>query len=133
MASRVPELPRPTEAELAILRALWSAHPASVREVMDLINEQRDPPWAYTTVLKFMQIMNEKGLVTRDDAERTHRFSPAVPADATRRQLVTDLLDRVFDGNLSTLVLQALGGRKVSKAKAAAIKTLLDQQTKAKP
>jgi BlaI family transcriptional regulator, penicillinase repressor len=132
MATRTADLPRPTEAELAILRALWEQHPASVREVMDLINADRDPPWAYTTVLKFMQIMHEKGLVLRDDAERTHRFSPAVPAEQTRQQLVTDLVDRVFAGSLGSLVLQALGGQKVSKAEAADIRALLDQQTRAK-
>ena len=132
MARSTPDLPRPTEAELAILRALWRGHPASVREVMERINEERDPPWAYTTVLKFMQIMFEKGLVSRDDSARTHSFSPAVPAEETRKQLVTDLLDRVFEGSLSSLVLQALGNKKVSAAEAAEIKKLLDQQTKAK-
>jgi BlaI family transcriptional regulator, penicillinase repressor len=133
MPKRSHDLPRPTEAEMAILRALWQAHPASVREVMERINADRDPPWTYTTVLKFMQIMFEKGLVSRDDAERTHQFSPAVPAEQTRGQLVTDLLDRVFDGSLSTLVLQALGQKKVSKAEAAEIKKLLDAQTHTKP
>ncbi len=133
MAQQADELPRPTEAELAILRALWREYPASIREVMERINEERTPPWAYTTVLKFMQIMFEKGLVTRDDKERTHRFSPAVPAEQTRQQLLGDMLDRVFDGNLSRLVLQALGNHKVSKQEAAEIKKLLEQQTQSKP
>lgn len=97
---------------------------------MDRINEERDPPWTYTTVLKFMQIMFEKGLVTRDDSDKTHQYSPAVPAEDTRNQLVGDLLERVFDGSLGALVLQALGHRKVSKEEAAEIKELLDQQTK---
>jgi BlaI family penicillinase repressor len=115
---------------MAILRTLWERHPASVREVMDRINEERDPPWTYTTVLKFMQIMFEKGLLARDDSERTHQFSPAVPAEHTRKQMLGDLMERVFDGSLSSLVLQALGNGKVSKAEAAEIKKLLEQQTK---
>lgn len=126
------ELPRPTEAEMAILRALWKKHPATVREVMASLNEERDPPLAYTTVLKFMQIMTEKGLVVRDDTDRTHSYSPAVPAEHTKRQMVGDLLNRVFEGSLSQLVLQALGTSKLSKAEAMEIQKLLDQQTKGK-
>lgn len=126
------DLPKPTESELAILRALWKKHPATVREVMETLNEERDPPLAYTTVLKFFQIMTEKGLVTRDDADRTHSYSPAVPPDTTKKQMVGDLLDRLFQGSVSELVLQALGSTKLSKAEAAEIKKLLDQQTRAK-
>ena len=124
------DLPRPTEAEMAILRALWKKHPATVREVMAALNEERDPPLAYTTVLKFMQIMTEKGLVVRDDRDRTHSYSPAVPAERTKQQMVGDLLDRVFEGSLSQLVLQALGSSKLSKAEAQEIRNLLDQQVK---
>ena len=127
------DLPKPTESELAILRALWKKHPATVREVMETLNEERDPPLAYTTVLKFFQIMTEKGLVTRDDAVRTHSYSPAVPPDMTKKQMVGDLLDRLFQGSVSELVLQALGNSKLSKAEAAEIQKLLDQQTRGKP
>ena len=127
------DLPKPTESELAILRALWKKHPATVREVMATLNEERDPPLAYTTVLKFFQIMTEKGLVTRDDADRTHSYSPAVPPDTTKKQMVGDLLDRLFQGSVSELVLQALGTSKLSKTEAAEIKKLLDQQTRGKP
>ena len=127
------DLPKPTESELAILRALWKKHPATVREVMETLNEERDPPLAYTTVLKFFQIMTEKGLVIRDDADRTHSYSPAVPPDTTKKQMVGDLLDRLFQGSVSELVLQALGSSKLSKAEAAEIKKLLDQQTRGKP
>lgn len=126
------DLPKPTESELSILRALWKKHPATVREVMETLNEERDPPLAYTTVLKFFQIMTEKGLVTRDDADRTHSYSPAVPPEETKKQMVGDLLDRLFQGSVSELVLQALGSTKLSKAEAAEIKKLLDQQTRAK-
>ena len=130
MALDYSELPRPTEAEMSILRALWKKHPATVREVMAALNEERDPPLAYTTVLKFMQIMTEKGLVVRDDSDRTHSYSPAVPAEQTKQQMVGDLLTRVFEGSLSQLVLQALGTNKISKAEAIEIRKLLDQQTK---
>lgn len=126
------DLPKPTESELAILRALWKKHPATVREVMETLNEERDPPLAYTTVLKFFQIMTDKGLVIRDDADRTHSYSPAVPPDTTKKQMVGDLLDRLFQGSVSELVLQALGNSKLSKAEAAEIKKLLDQQTRGK-
>ena len=126
------DLPKPTESELAILRALWKKHPATVREVMETLNEERDPPLAYTTVLKFFQIMTEKGLVTRYDADRTHSYSPAVSPDTTKKQMVGDLLDRLFQGSVSELVLQALGTSKLSKAEAAEIKKLLDQQTRGK-
>ena len=126
------DLPKPTESELAILRALWKKHPATVREVMETLNEERDPPLAYTTVLKFFQIMTEKGLVIRDDADRTHSYSPAVPPDTTKKQMVGDLLDRLFQGSVSELVLQALGNSKLSKAEAAEIQKLLDQQTRGK-
>ena len=129
MSSIKDDLPRPTEAEMAILRTLWKKHPLTVREVLETLNEQREPPLAYTTVLKFMQIMTEKGLVVRDDTDRTHCYSPAVPAEQTRQQMVGDLLNRVFEGSLSQLVLQALGTSKLSKAEALEIRKLLDQQT----
>jgi BlaI family transcriptional regulator, penicillinase repressor len=120
-------LPRPTEAELNVLRALWAKHPATVREVMDALNADRHPPLAYTTVLKFMQIMFEKGLVSRDDSQRTHSYSPQVPAEQTKQQLLTDLLDRVFSGSVSQLVLQALGSGRLSAAETASIRELLNQ------
>ncbi len=80
----------------------------------------------YTTALKLLQIMTEKGLVSRDDAERTHIFAPAVPEETTQRQLVTDLLDRAFGGSAQKLVLQALAGRKPSKAEVTELRRLLD-------
>jgi len=132
MPAETPELPRPTEAEMAILRALWKKHPATVRDVLAAINETRDPPLAYTTVLKFMQIMTEKGLVVRDDKGRTHSYSPSVPAEQTQQQMVGDLLHRVFEGSISQLVLQALGTSRISQAEALEIRNLLDQQTHAK-
>lgn len=130
MSGEIPDLPKPTEAELSLLRALWARHPATVREVMELINQGRNPPLAYTTVLKFMQIMTEKGLVSRDDRERTHTYSPRVPAEQTKKQMVGDLLERVFEGSVSQLVLQALGTSKLSNDEAAEIRKLLDEHSK---
>lgn len=130
MSGEIPDLPKPTEAELSLLRALWAKHPATVREVMELINQDRNPPLAYTTVLKFMQIMTEKGLVSRDDRERTHTYAPRVPAEQTKKQMVGDLLERVFEGSVSQLVLQALGTSKLSNDEAAEIRKLLDEHSK---
>ena len=121
------DLPRPTDAELAILRVLWKLESGSVREVLDSVNAQRTPPLAYTTVLRFLQIMTEKGLVRREDGERGHIYFPAAPAQKTKRQLVGDLMNRLFDGSVRDLVLQALGSKKVSPAELREIRKLLDQ------
>lgn len=101
------DLPRPTESELAILRILWRLGPSTVRQVV----EASPPGTGYTTILKLLQIMTEKGLVARDDSDRTHVFSPAQPQESTQRQLLDDLLDRAFGGSSQKLVLQALSGR----------------------
>ena len=116
------DLPRPTDSELSILRVLWARGPSTVRRVV----EELGADTGYTTVLKLLQIMTEKGLVTRDDAERTHVFAPALPAEATRRQLLDDLLDRAFDGSAELLVQQALAGRRPSRGEIAALRRLLD-------
>jgi len=106
---------------------LWDQGPGSVREVLEGVNAARPEPLAYTTVLRFLQIMMEKGLVVRADGERGHIYEPAVPADGTKRQMVRDLMDRVFGGSAQALVLQALGARKVSATELRAIRTLLDE------
>ena len=123
MAKR--ELPKPTDAELAILRVLWERGPSTVREVTDAIQEERGT--GYTTALKLMQIMTDKGLVQRDDSNRSHVYEAVVPAEETQRQLVGDLLDRAFGGSAQQLVLQALSGRKASRADLAEIRKLLDE------
>ena len=89
--------PRPTDAELALLRVLWSRGPSTVRQVFDAVADSRAR--VYTTVLKLLQIMTDQGLVVRDERARTHVYAPAASEAQTQKQLVTDLLDRVFDGS----------------------------------
>ena len=123
--------PRPTDAELEILRVLWSRGPSNVREVMEALNaEAEGAPRAYTTVLRFLQIMTEKGLVVRAEADRMHIYAPTHPAERTQRQLVRDLMDRVFGGSVQDLVLQALGSRKVSAEELREIRKLLKEHEK---
>jgi predicted transcriptional regulator len=115
--------PRPTAAELAILRVLWARGPSTVREVAEAMGREG----AYTTVLKLLQIMTDKRLVRRDDSERTHVYEAAYSEDQTQKQIVTDLLDRVFDGSAAKLVLQALEAGKASPEELADIRKLIDQ------
>src|SRR5262249_19505585 len=114
-----------TDAELAILRILWERGPRTVREVMDALHVERGT--GYTTALKLLQIMHEKGLVRRDDSQRTHVYSAVATAEVTQRQLLRDLLDRAFGGSAHQMVLQALSSRKASPAEMAEIRTLLDE------
>src|SRR5918997_2908635 len=103
-------VPRPTDAELAILRVLWDRGPSTVRQVHEVLLRER--PTAYTTALKLLQIMTEKGLVRRDETDRTHVYHPRLTEEQTQRQLVRDLLDRAFGGSASKLVMQALATKK---------------------
>ena len=104
--------PRPTQAELEILRVLWVRGPSSVREVQETMSEARTT--GYTTVLKLLQIMARKGLVARDERERTHVYRAALAQEQTQRQLVSDLLERAFNGSASQLILQALAAKRTS-------------------
>ena len=122
-----PQPPRPTDAELAILRVLWRRGPSNVREVLEAVNAARPEPIAYTTVLRFLQIMTGKRLVVREDRERGHFYAPAIPEERTKKQMVRDLLDRAFGGSVHELVLQALGARKVSPAELREIRKLLKE------
>lgn len=119
--------PRPTDAELAILRVLWAKGAATVREILDAINQDRTPPLVYTTVLTFLQIMTDKGLVVRDTQGKTHVYRAAVAAEKTQRHLVKDVLDRVFSGSVSQLVMHALGSRKISAEEVRKIKEMLNE------
>jgi predicted transcriptional regulator len=114
---------KPTDAELAILRVLWSRGPSTVRQVAAALDRES----GYTTVLKLMQIMTDKGLVRRDDAERTHVYEAAYSEDQTQRQLVSDLLNRAFDGSAAKLVLHALAAKKASPEELAEIRRLIDK------
>ena len=119
------ELPRPTEAELAILRVLWDRGPSTVRDVTEALQEERGT--GYTTALKLLQIMTEKGLVQRDESSRAHAYEAVVSAETTQRQLVTDLLDRAFGGSAQQLVLQALSTKRASRDELAEIRRMLDE------
>ena|ERR1035437_5603283 len=118
------EPPRPTDAELEILTVLWSIGPASVRQVYASINERR--PAQYSTVLKFMQIMAEKGLVRRDESQRAHIYEAARPREWTQRQLAGHLLERAFSGSAKALLIGALSARKATKKELAEMRKLLD-------
>jgi predicted transcriptional regulator len=124
------EPPRPTDAELEILTVLWSIGPATVRKVYDVISRRR--PAQYSTVLKFMQIMAEKGLVRRDEEQRAHIYKPARPREWTQRQLAGDLLERAFSGSAKALLVGALSARKATKPELAEIRKLLDDYRKGK-
>jgi len=118
-------LPRPTDAELAILRVLWNRGPSTVREVYDALKENKDV--GYTTILKFMQIMAEKGLVSRNEDQRAHLYEAVIPRESTQQQLVDDLLDRAFGGSALQLVMQALSSKRASAKEIDQIRRLLDE------
>jgi len=120
-----PASSRPTDAELAILRVLWERGPSTVRDVYEALKRSRDA--GYTSVLKVMQIMHDKGLVARDEAKRSHVYRAAVPREHTQRQIVGDLLERVFGGSARALVLQALSAKRAGRAELAEIRKLLDE------
>jgi BlaI family transcriptional regulator, penicillinase repressor len=119
------DAPRPTPAELEILGVLWASGPSTVREVHERFARER--PTGYTTVLKLLQIMTEKGLVRRDEAARAHVYEARLPQEQTQRQLVRDLLDRAFGGSATKLVMQALSARKAPREELARIRELLDR------
>ena len=123
MVDRQP--PRPTDAELAILRVLWARGPSTVRDVHEELNQRA--PTGYTTVLKLLQIMTEKGLVVRDEAQRAHIYESRYGEQKTQRQLLSDLADRAFGGSAAKLVVQALAGRKATAEELSAIRELLDR------
>lgn len=115
---------QPTPAELEILGVLWKGGPSTVREVQEALDRER--PTGYTTVLKLLQIMTEKGLVRRDERNRAHVYAATLPEDHTQRQLVRDLADRAFGGSAMKLVMHALSARKASPDEIARIRRMLD-------
>ena len=120
-----PVVPRPTDTELAILRVLWERGASTVRQVHETLLRER--PTAYTTALKMLQIMTEKGLVRRDESDRTHIYHAKLSEEQTQRQLVRDLLDRAFGGSSSKLVMQALATRRASSEELSEIRKLIGQ------
>jgi predicted transcriptional regulator len=115
--------PKPTDAELAILRVLWNRGPSTVKQVQDMLNETKKT--GYTTVLKFMQIMVEKGLVRRDETPYAHVYEARVRQEQTQRKIVADVLDRVFEGSMSRLVMQALAAKGATAEELAEIRRIL--------
>ena len=117
---------KPTEAELGILNVLWERGASTVRDVHEAL--YRDEGAGYTTALKLMQIMHAKGLVERDDSERAHVFRATVSKERTQKRFLTDIVQRVFDGSPSKLVLQALGGKpRATAEELEEIRALLDK------
>jgi predicted transcriptional regulator len=126
MAIRTPlEQPAPTDAELGVLRVLWDRGASTVREVFEVIAAGKDV--GYTTVLKQMQVMHQKGLLTRLERFRSHVYEPAVERSVTQRQLAASMLEQAFGGSARGLLQSALAGRKVDAKELAEIRRLLDQ------
>jgi BlaI family transcriptional regulator, penicillinase repressor len=120
--------PRPTDVELSILRVLWQRGPGSVREILDWYNEERHRGESgYTTILKMLQIMTEKGLVERDDSQRPQIYRARLSEEQTQQQLISDLLARAFGGSAKRLVMQALASKAASEHELAQIEALLDR------
>lgn len=122
------KLTRPTDGELEILTVLWSVGPATVRQVYEVISRRRTAQ--YSTVLKFMQIMAEKGLVRRNEEQRAHIYEAAKPREWTQRQLAGDLLERAFSGSAKALLVGALSAREASKEELAEMRKLLNDYRK---
>ena len=118
-------LQKPTASELEILRVLWARGPSTVREVHEALSEKKS--LGYTTVLKLLQIMTAKGTVRRDEGQRAHVYEACQPATETKRQLVGDVLQRVFEGSASELMMHALEGRQTSKRELDELRRLLDE------
>jgi len=114
---------KPTASELEILQVLWTRGPSTVREVHEVLNEKRDI--GYTSVLKLMQIMTEKGSVRRNETQRAHVYEVCQPEEKTKRGLAADVLQRVFDGSASELMMHALAGHRASKEEIAELRRLL--------
>jgi BlaI family penicillinase repressor len=117
--------PKPTVMELAILRVLWERGPSTVRDVHEVLDGAK--PTGYTTVLKLLQIMTAKGTVVRNEDARAHVYEARLPAENTKRQLVSDLVQRAFAGSASELMMHALSGKKTSRAEIDEIRRMLDE------
>jgi BlaI family transcriptional regulator, penicillinase repressor len=123
--SMAPRPARPTKSELSILRVLWTGGPKTVREILTILNESK--PTGYTTVLKLLQIMTEKGLVARDESCRPQIYRARYSQEQTQRQILRDLIQRAFGGSVKALVMQALATKKTSPEDLEAMEKLLDR------
>lgn len=121
---------KPTDVELEILQILWQHGPSTVRFVNDELNKQRQNETGYTTTLKMLQLMTEKGLVSRNTSTRTHVYSSHISQEDTQKNLVNRLVDTAFGGSAMKLVMQALGNKKTSKKELAEIKKMIDDLEK---
>jgi predicted transcriptional regulator len=128
-----PETQKPTVSELEILRILWARGPSTVREVHEALTRDKKKQMGYTSVLKLMQIMTEKGSVRRNEEQRAHVYEAQQAAEKTKRQLAGDVLQRVFEGSASQLMMHALAGRKGTKAEVAELRRLLDEYERKLP
>lgn len=124
MKAPSPKSPRPTDAEIEILHVLWQLEPATVRQVHEHLTQTKQAQ--YTTTLKQLQVMTEKGLVVRDESERSHVYRAAVARNQVQRQMTTHLLDRVFGGSARSMLMEALGAKKVSKKEIAELRQMID-------
>lgn len=120
--------PKPTESELEILQILWEKGDCTVREVHEILEKNKEA--GYTTTLKLMQIMHEKGLVSRDTSSKTHIYRALVNQQKTQQQLVNKMIDNVFNGSAARLVMQALGNHTASEDEINSIKKYLDELSK---
>lgn len=118
-------IPQPTVAELTILQVLWSEGPSTVRQILGILEQQR--PTGYTTVLKLLQIMADKGLVTRDVSQRTHVYRARNTESHTQTQLIGELARRAFDGSSAKLAMQALSSRRASPEELSELRDLLNE------
>ena len=127
----IPKPVRPTDSELEILTVLWSRGPSTVRDVYETLRRRRKSA-QYATVLKFMQIMAQKGLLKRDESDRAHVYIPIHSRELIQRQLAGDLLQRGFEWSMRNLMIGALSARKATKEELAELRKLLDEYEKGK-
>ena len=121
----MPEGPSPTPVELAILQALWSLGPSTVRQIHNALKAERDT--GYSTTLKMVQVMTDKGLLLKDDSARPQVYRPAQPRERTQLQLIDDLIQRAFGGSASNLVMRAASAKRISPRELAEIKKLIER------
>jgi predicted transcriptional regulator len=127
----LPKPVRPTDSELEILTVLWSRGPSTVRDVYETLRRRRKSA-QYATVLKFMQIMAQKGILKRDETDRAHVYTPIHSREVVQQQLAGDLLQRGFDWSMKNLMIGALSARKATKEELAELRKLLDEYEKGK-